>query len=148
MHVSRYDPNNPSHLACTEVRKANLANCQFLTNMMRADAGVAVKAQQAACVRSKAIESLVRTKFMREAVAVRVVDEVFDRCYADLEPIGRRAKWVFLLVCFCHHILFVSGTPRIFRRPLMKNFSLATDGANARHDLLEESIGCANYLFC
>ena len=26
-------------------------------------------------------------------VAGKVVDEVFDRCYADLEPIGRRARY-------------------------------------------------------
>lgn len=29
---------------------------------------------------------------MTEAEARQVVDEVFDKCYADLEPIGRRIR--------------------------------------------------------
>jgi len=90
--VNRYEPNSPRHLACTEVRKANLANCQFLSAMSRQDASFGVSGQQAACVRSVAVESLVKTQFLREEVASRVVDEVFDSCYADMEPIGRRAK--------------------------------------------------------
>lgn len=90
--VNKYDFNNPRHLACTEIRKANLANCGFATNMMRKEAKFAVKDQRRNCVRNVAIETLVLTKYVREEVAVKVVDEVFDRCYADLEPIGRQAR--------------------------------------------------------
>ena len=56
------------------------------------------------------MEALVKTKFVKKEVvqgkfasgyrftgtsqvAGKVVDEVFDRCYADLEPIGRRARY-------------------------------------------------------
>jgi len=90
--VNKYDFNNVHHLACSEVRKANLANCQFMTNLSRPDASFGVEKQHRNCVRSVAVEALVKTKFVKKEVAGKVVDEVFDRCYADLEPIGRRAR--------------------------------------------------------
>lgn len=90
--VNKYDFNNVRHLACSEVRKANLANCQFLTNLTRPEASFGVSQQHRSCVRSVAIEALVKTKFVKEEAAGKVVDEVFDKCYADLEPIGRRAR--------------------------------------------------------
>jgi len=34
----------------------------------------------------------VKTRFMDPELAKYSVDKVFTRCYADLEPIGRRAK--------------------------------------------------------
>ena len=95
--VNKYDFNNVRHLACSEVRKANLiycqrntqykmqntqeiqnykikvrkanlANCQFLTNLTRPDATFAVFEQHRNCVRSVAVESLVKTKFVKEEV--------------------------------------------------------------------------------
>ena len=92
------------------MRKANLANCQFMTNLSRPDASFGVEKQHRNCVRSVAVEALVKTKFVKKEVvqgkfasgyrftgtsqvAGKVVDEVFDRCYADLEPIGRRARY-------------------------------------------------------
>ena len=91
--VNKYDFNNVRHLACSEVRKAhlttcqiskekvkkyeqyeikvrkaNLANCQFLTNLTRPDATFAVFEQHRICVRSVAVESLVKTKFVKEEV--------------------------------------------------------------------------------
>merc|ERR1712098_922760 len=90
--VNKYNFNDVRHLACSEVRKANLANCQFLTSLTRPDANFAVFGQHRKCVRSVAVEALVKTKFVKEEVAGKVVDEVFDKCYADLEPIGRRAR--------------------------------------------------------
>lgn len=89
--VNKYDVNNPDHLACTEVRKANLANCGFMVKMQRKDSDMKVKEQHRHCVKNAAIESLVRTKFVKEEVAKESVNRVFSRCYADLEPIGRRA---------------------------------------------------------
>ena len=125
--IFRYDFNNVHHLACSEVlemidpqesmienqvRKANLANCQFMTNLSRPDASFGVEKQHRNCVRSVAVEALVKTKFVKKEVvqeklasgyrftgtsqvAGKVVDEVFDRCYADLEPIGRRARYQY-----------------------------------------------------
>jgi inner membrane protease ATP23 len=90
--VSKVDFKNVDHLACMEVRKANLANCGFLVYMTRHDARVGVKCEHANCVRNVATESLVKTKFVDEATAKEAVDRVFGKCYSDLEPYGRRAR--------------------------------------------------------
>jgi len=90
--VNKYDFNNPDHLACTEIRKANLANCGFMVYMQKDGANFGVKKEHANCVKLTAIESLVKTRFMDPELAKYSVDKVFTRCYADLEPIGRRAK--------------------------------------------------------
>ncbi|XP_023329471.1 mitochondrial inner membrane protease ATP23 homolog [Eurytemora carolleeae] len=90
--VNKYDFNNPEHLACTEVRKANLANCGWLVFMQRDGASLGVKNQHANCVKITAIESLEKTRFMSRELAEKSVENVFDRCYKDLEPIGRRSK--------------------------------------------------------
>jgi len=89
--VNKYDFSNPEHLACTEVRKANLAGCGYLRYMMRKEAVVGWKKLHQGCVRSTAVESLVRTRFLSEKLAEKSVDKVMERCYKDLEPIGRRA---------------------------------------------------------
>jgi len=89
--VNKYDFSNPDHLACTEVRKANLVGCGYLTYMMRKDGVFGWRKLHQRCVKSTAVESLVRTRFLSEEIAVKSVDKVFDRCYADLEPFGRRA---------------------------------------------------------
>lgn len=89
--VNKYDFSNPEHLACTEVRKANLAGCGYLTYMSRKDGVVGWKKLHQQCVKTVAVESLVRTRFLSSELAKTSVDKVFERCYADLEPIGRRA---------------------------------------------------------
>ena len=66
------------------LRRANLANCGFLVNMQRADARFAVRQQHAACVRSTAIESLMRSRFFSQELAEQCVGRVFDRCYRDV----------------------------------------------------------------
>ena len=66
--VNKYDFNDVRHLACSEVRKANLANCQFLTNLTRPNASFGVFEQHRNCVRSVAVEALVKTKFVKEEV--------------------------------------------------------------------------------
>lgn len=54
---------------------------------------IRIKKQHAECVKTKAIASVlaVRPDVGKEE-ASRIVDQVFDRCYADLEPIGRRIR--------------------------------------------------------
>ena len=85
------DPKNINHLACTEIRKANLADCNYLRYLNRKDADFALEKQHSKCVRSVAYENLIRTKFVPEKEAKKAVDTVFKKCYNDLEPIGRRA---------------------------------------------------------
>ena len=43
------------------------------------------------CVKNTAVDYLVKTKFVKEEIAKTAVNKVFDKCYNDLEPIGRRA---------------------------------------------------------
>ena len=44
------------------------------------------------CVRNKAIMSVLMVREMTREEAGSVVDRVFDRCYNDLEPLGRRPR--------------------------------------------------------
>lgn len=42
------------------------------------------------CVRLKAVDTLAATGRVDQEKAAQIVDSVFDRCYNDLEPVGRR----------------------------------------------------------
>lgn len=45
------------------------------------------------CVKAKALGAIITVrKGFPKLEALRIVDEVFDRCYDDLEPIGRRLR--------------------------------------------------------
>ena len=89
--VNKYNFHNAEHLACTEIRKANLANCNYMAFMQQKWASFTWKKAHADCVKFTAVDYLVRTKFVKEDVAKAAVNKVFDKCYKDLEPIGRRA---------------------------------------------------------
>jgi inner membrane protease ATP23 len=90
--VNKYDFNNVEHLACTEIRKANLANCDWTAYMWTDGANWSVRKEHANCVKLNAFQSLVKTRFVPDDIAKETVDKVFDKCYKDLEPIGRRVK--------------------------------------------------------
>jgi len=89
--VNKYDFQNAEHLACTEIRKANLANCGYMVYMQQPWASVRWKKAHAECVRNTAVDYMIKTKFVKPDIAKEAVDKVFDKCYKDLEPIGRRA---------------------------------------------------------
>ena len=93
--VNKYDFNDVRHLACSEVtplpnwrsvqyifkyeikvRKANLANCQFMTSLGRKDGTFGVSEQHRNCVRSVAVEALVKTKFVKEEVFLRLFGKI------------------------------------------------------------------------
>ena len=77
-----------------EIRKANLASCNFMSYMSRVDANLAVKQEHSACVQKVAVENMIKTRFVDKDVANEAVDRVFNKCYRDLEPVGRRmGKW-------------------------------------------------------
>lgn len=87
------DFKNLDHLACTEVRAANLAHCSFLSAWIQGDVSVFdFKERHRDCVRSKALSSVLTARDVTQSEAEGAVDRVFDRCYADLEPIGRRLR--------------------------------------------------------
>lgn len=44
------------------------------------------------CVKTKAIQSVLAVRNVSEEEAEAAVNRVFSRCYADLEPIGRRIR--------------------------------------------------------
>lgn len=44
------------------------------------------------CVKHKAVVSVLAVRNVTYEQAKEAVDKVFERCYADLEPIGRRIK--------------------------------------------------------
>lgn len=43
-------------------------------------------------MKTKAVYSVLAVRKMEKEEAVRVVEKVFDKCYNDLEPIGRRIR--------------------------------------------------------
>ena len=88
--TKKYDFNNARHLACTEVRKANLAYCNLGAGIIRPNGTLAIKNSHKDCVRDTAVLAMQYLKFVPKDVAEKAVNEVFDRCYNDLEPIGRR----------------------------------------------------------
>ncbi len=81
------DPRNADHLACTEVRRANLFSCRGSVSDLAGGGG---NGKHEECVKSLATERLVKAMFVEESAARQAVDRVFDKCYKDLEPLGRR----------------------------------------------------------
>nr|CAG4635040.1 EOG090X0CKN [Alona affinis] len=90
----KLDFKNVDHLACTEIRAANLTHCSFMSAMAQGDASFfRIKEQHAECVKNKAKWSVMAVRpNMSDAEALEAVERVFDRCYNDLEPIGRRIR--------------------------------------------------------
>ncbi|KAG0723461.1 Mitochondrial inner membrane protease ATP23 [Chionoecetes opilio] len=90
---NKLDFKNIDHLACTEIRAANLAHCSFVSAVAQGDAlpWKVAKAHQE-CVRTKAMYSVITTRNVSKEEAGAAVDRVFPRCYNDLEPIGRRIR--------------------------------------------------------
>nr|XP_033332711.1 mitochondrial inner membrane protease ATP23 homolog isoform X1 [Megalopta genalis]XP_033332712.1 mitochondrial inner membrane protease ATP23 homolog isoform X2 [Megalopta genalis] len=87
------DPKNIDHLACTEIRAANLCHCSFLGAWVQGLASpFNVKEAHQICVKDKAIKSILSTRKVSESEAQEAVDRVFKRCYNDLEPVGRRLR--------------------------------------------------------
>ncbi|KAJ3661802.1 hypothetical protein Zmor_006184 [Zophobas morio] len=91
----RHDLNfkNLDHLACTEIRAANLAHCSFLSAWTQGDVSVFnIKQAHGDCVKSKALSSILATRDVSTTEAIDAIERVFPKCYSDLEPIGRRIR--------------------------------------------------------
>lgn len=80
------DLTNTDHLACTEIRAANLAHCknQFCDTFSRQQ-----WTSHTDCVKQKAANSVRVIKGISQADALQTVEKVFTKCYRDLEPVGR-----------------------------------------------------------
>ncbi|KAF5304087.1 hypothetical protein FQA39_LY01872, partial [Lamprigera yunnana] len=87
------DFKNLDHLACTEIRAANLTHCSFITAFNQGDASLFnFKKTHQDCVKTKALNSIVAVRSISREDAINAIERVFPRCYNDLEPIGRRLR--------------------------------------------------------
>lgn len=90
---NKFDFKNMDHIACTEIRAANLTHCSFVSSMLMGDSHpLKIKATHQDCVKDKAACSLIAARDITKAEAMQIVERVFPRCYADLEPVGRRLR--------------------------------------------------------
>ncbi|XP_066596854.1 mitochondrial inner membrane protease ATP23 homolog [Prorops nasuta] len=91
--TAKIDFKNIDHLACTEIRAANLAHCSFLSAWIQGAANpFHFKKSHQYCVKEKAMRSVMAAQNVTEAIAMAAVERVFSKCYNDLEPIGRRIR--------------------------------------------------------
>ncbi|KAK5642232.1 hypothetical protein RI129_008399 [Pyrocoelia pectoralis] len=87
------DFKNIDHLACTEIRAANLTHCSFASAWFEGDVSIFdFKEAHQNCVKNKALQSILAVRDIKKIDAINAVDRVFSRCYNDLEPIGRRIR--------------------------------------------------------
>lgn len=87
------DFKNIDHLACTEIRAANLTHCSFMSAMTQGDASLFnIKAQHQNCVKTKALASVLAVRRVTPEEGIQAIERVFPKCYKDLEPIGRRLR--------------------------------------------------------
>ncbi|XP_033889435.1 mitochondrial inner membrane protease ATP23 homolog isoform X1 [Acipenser ruthenus] len=85
-HVDWFD--NFKHLACSEVRAANLSgDCSFSNELSRFKFGLKQHHQE--CVRDRALRSVLAVRKVSREEAEKAVDEVFESCFNDHEPFGR-----------------------------------------------------------
>ncbi|EGD73471.1 Ku70-binding protein [Salpingoeca rosetta] len=82
---AKLDFRNPIHLACTEVRAANLSgDCFFKNELNRGN--FAVAKQHQVCVKRRASLSLQAVFDIPAAQANKHVDQVYDQCFKDTAP--------------------------------------------------------------
>ncbi|XP_029647733.1 mitochondrial inner membrane protease ATP23 homolog [Octopus sinensis] len=87
---AKVDFMNIHHLACTEIRAANFMHCSFMAAMSAGSASpFNIKQKHADCVKQQAVKSIVIVRNISNEAALEIVNEVFDKCYNDLEPVGR-----------------------------------------------------------
>ncbi|GAB1868074.1 Mitochondrial inner membrane protease ATP23 [Camponotus japonicus] len=90
---NKLDMKNIDHLACTEIRAANIGHCSFISSMLQGDSSfINIKATHQNCVKHKAKMSVMAVHAVSEEVADAAIERVFTKCYNDLEPIGRRIR--------------------------------------------------------
>ncbi|CAI9583609.1 unnamed protein product [Staurois parvus] len=80
--------NNVRHLACSEIRAANLSgDCSIGNEISRFNFGF--KQHHQACIRDRALRSILAVRNISLEAAEQAVDEVFTSCFKDHEPFGR-----------------------------------------------------------
>ncbi|CAF4937946.1 unnamed protein product [Pieris macdunnoughi] len=90
---NQLDFKNMEHLACTEIRAANLTHCSFVSAWSQGDASWGkIKKAHEDCVKTKALYSVLAVRQIGKVDAVAVIEKVFPKCYNDMEPLGRRIR--------------------------------------------------------
>ncbi|XP_045465094.1 mitochondrial inner membrane protease ATP23 homolog [Harmonia axyridis] len=90
---NKLDFTNLEHLACTEIRAANLAHCSWLSAWISGDTSIFnFKETHQFCVKNKALSSVMAVRNVTEEEAMAAINKVFTKCYNDLEPLGRRLR--------------------------------------------------------
>ena len=87
--TTNLDLTRSDHLACTEIRAANLAHCK---NQLYDTFSHQQWTSHTDCVKHKAASSVRVIKGVPQSEALKIVENVFSKCYKDLEPIGRVTK--------------------------------------------------------
>eukprot|EP00041_Stephanoeca_diplocostata_P032957 m.1075344 g.1075344 ORF g.1075344 m.1075344 type:complete len:199 (+) comp24239_c1_seq4:191-787(+) len=85
----KVDFKNLEHLACTEIRAANLSGDCFMWKEWFNRLNFGLKGQQAKCVRRKAARSIVAITDGDYDKAYEAIDKVWDTCYHNTEPFDR-----------------------------------------------------------
>ncbi|CAG9770592.1 unnamed protein product [Ceutorhynchus assimilis] len=87
------DFKNLDHLACTEIRAANLVHCSFVSAWLNGDTSIfKFRDTHQYCVRNKALSSMLAVRDVTREQAMEAIERVFSKCYNDLEPLGRRLR--------------------------------------------------------
>ncbi|XP_062505608.1 mitochondrial inner membrane protease ATP23 homolog isoform X2 [Corticium candelabrum] len=84
----RYNTNfsDVKHLACSEIRAANLSGDCFFWKENFGRFKFGWKKHQQACVRERAVNSILCVKDIEKSEAENVVDSVFASCFYNTEP--------------------------------------------------------------
>ncbi|KAK6638207.1 hypothetical protein RUM44_008635 [Polyplax serrata] len=91
--VGEVNFKNIEHLACSEIRAANIAHCSFLSSFFLAQSSFFnIKKTHQDCVKFKAAQSMMLARDISLEDALSIISKVFDKCYNDLEPVGRRLR--------------------------------------------------------
>lgn len=89
---SQFDFNNLDHVACSEIRAANLTYCSVSDRLqIGAPQMFSFKNTHKYCVKKVAFHSVkAYSPETNDSEIWNIVDKVFPYCYNDLEPFGRR----------------------------------------------------------
>lgn len=84
---AKIDFDNPSHLACTEIRAASLSNqCSLFHHFSSSSRPFLLKNQHGTCVKTRARESMEICTNLSRTVLDQIINDVFLRCYNDTDP--------------------------------------------------------------
>lgn len=86
---AQLDWDNLRHLACTEVRAANLSGECFFWKETFARLKFGWKKHHQTCVKERASKSMQCVRDMTDAEARAAVDSVFQTCFMDTDPFER-----------------------------------------------------------